>query len=426
MTKERVLFVGTVSLDKLDSGKKVFVAGIVKYFLDKKNDFDFFYYQIAASTATTSPNSGHKVKCDHIKIGLIEKIWNVICGVYIKKTISFQEALLSSPRVSSALNDFISDYKPTTIIFDTIRAQQYQATLNTSASCILYGEDLFSIRYEQMIAELVANRTLEGVTGAFSEKIPTFAVRLLNSSRYFQQFFLSTEISRVKASESRAVCESDVSLYLNYNEVDILQKKFPEKRISFLPPYPVRDQGQFHQERQFDSENIFFLIVANWGIPQNVSGFFYVVKNCWPIVKSKIPAARLKIIGPHSQKLKSFMVEPEHGVEIAGWVDDLSIEYSKCCAALLPTTFGTGLKLKLIEALSFGTPVVSTVLGVSGTVLTDGKGVIACRNPEEFANAMCSLADKAINRSASKSSSESYRTFYSQDCVVKKYDEIFK
>ena len=55
-----------------------------------------------------------------------------------------------------------------------------------------------------------------------------------------------------------------------------------------------------------------------------------------------------------------------HGVELAGFVEDLAEEYAASAVALVPVLQGAGVKFKTIEALLHGTPTVTTTVGAEG------------------------------------------------------------
>jgi glycosyltransferase involved in cell wall biosynthesis len=75
------------------------------------------------------------------------------------------------------------------------------------------------------------------------------------------------------------------------------------------------------------------------------------------------------------------------GVEFAGIADDLHAEYAAACLALVPLRAGSGLKIKLAEALAHGLPVVSTTAGASGIASSPTRFLRIHDDPQPFAEA---------------------------------------
>ncbi len=104
------------------------------------------------------------------------------------------------------------------------------------------------------------------------------------------------------------------------------------------------------------------IFVGSDNIP-NRHGLQWLLKEVWPLVQAKNPYIRLRIVG--GIPVDSMSALPDN-VDYVGHVDDVHIEYASANIALVPLRVGSGLKVKLIEALAHGVPVVSTTCGSSG------------------------------------------------------------
>ncbi len=101
--------------------------------------------------------------------------------------------------------------------------------------------------------------------------------------------------------------------------------------------------------------------------PQNLKGIEWFVNNCWETIRAKVPGAVFRVAGTVCEK-----VTPHTGIELLGSVDDLKSFYRGCRCVINPCLGGTGLKIKCIEALQMGMPLVTTTAGGEG--LRDGAG----------------------------------------------------
>jgi succinoglycan biosynthesis protein ExoO len=128
----------------------------------------------------------------------------------------------------------------------------------------------------------------------------------------------------------------------------------------------------------------------------NIVGLEWFFENVWPLVRAKRPHARLKVAGSVARALGA---APE-GVAMLGVVPDLTPLYAEAGVVISPLYTGSGLKIKLIEALAAGKAVVGTTVTVQGVEgIVPGAMVIA-DSPEAFAEAAINLSGNRAQRAA--------------------------
>ena len=102
-----------------------------------------------------------------------------------------------------------------------------------------------------------------------------------------------------------------------------------------------------------------------------------------------VPWATLRVSGadppPELREKERF------GVPFEGHIPDLASFYGSARVVISPVRFGSGVKIKTVEALQFGLPVVSTTVGAEGIDLHGVKAVEITDAPEVFARAVCRL-----------------------------------
>jgi glycosyltransferase involved in cell wall biosynthesis len=126
----------------------------------------------------------------------------------------------------------------------------------------------------------------------------------------------------------------------------------------------------------------------------NVNGIVPFARVVWPRIRERFPAWRLTIIGsnpaPAVVELKT-----EAGIEVAGGVPDVRPYYREAFAAVVPLRTGMGTRLKILEAMAAGVPVVSTSIGAEGLAVTSGKELLIADTDEQWLPALASLCDPA-------------------------------
>lgn len=109
-----------------------------------------------------------------------------------------------------------------------------------------------------------------------------------------------------------------------------------------------------------------------------------------PLILRERPAARLRITGRSTPEQRAAL-PPSPGVEHTGYVDDVRALIARSAVEVVPLRQGGGTRLKILEALALGTPVVSTAKGAEGLDLVGGRDLVIADSPEEFAAATVEL-----------------------------------
>jgi glycosyltransferase involved in cell wall biosynthesis len=180
--------------------------------------------------------------------------------------------------------------------------------------------------------------------------------------------------------ESEALRKADVVVSIQKEEAVLFKEMSPKSTVICIPKAAsIRSVTGV----QIPGRCLF---VGSW-VDQNVVGINWFLKEVWADVLYYNPQANLHICGSVCESIS----KKTPNVTLLGRVKDLSGEYVAAEVCLVPLLAGSGLKIKLIEALSYGRVVVSTSVGVQGVSNLDGKCVIVEDNPREFAKAIVKL-----------------------------------
>jgi len=118
----------------------------------------------------------------------------------------------------------------------------------------------------------------------------------------------------------------------------------------------------------------------------------WFVDFVWPIVRQRFSAASFYVIGRNpTQKVLS--LGDVQGVHVTGSVPDVRTWMKDADLAVIPLHLGGGTKLKTLEAMGMGLPIVSTPAGVQGLPITSGEQLLIAENPEGFGAGVCSLLE---------------------------------
>jgi glycosyltransferase involved in cell wall biosynthesis len=116
----------------------------------------------------------------------------------------------------------------------------------------------------------------------------------------------------------------------------------------------------------------------------NVEAATYLVKEIFPLIRRLRPNCSLSIMGKEPP-LEVCRFSEIPGVTVAGDVPDVKPYYRRTSVAVVPIKSGGGTRLKILESMALGTPVVATPIGCEGLEVEDGRHILVADKPEVFA-----------------------------------------
>ena len=138
------------------------------------------------------------------------------------------------------------------------------------------------------------------------------------------------------------------------------------------------------------------LFVGHLRYPPNIDAVRFLACHILPALRVRIPEARLTVVGEGAPSvLREFSGRDD--MELVGRASSLLPYYQDARVAVVPLRAGGGTRLKILEAMALGRPVVSTPLGCEGLAVEDGKHLLVANDAEGFAAAvMRLLTDRAL------------------------------
>ncbi|MFP5345797.1 MAG: glycosyltransferase family 4 protein [Actinomycetes bacterium] len=131
------------------------------------------------------------------------------------------------------------------------------------------------------------------------------------------------------------------------------------------------------------------VFVALMGWKPNVDAAVWLAQHVWPHVRAQMPEARLVLVGREPAPEVRALAAPD--VEVTGTVPDVRPYLARARVALAPLLSGGGTRLKVLEALDAGRPLVSTSVGIDGLTDLVGHGALVADDPQRFAERIVEL-----------------------------------
>ena len=176
-----------------------------------------------------------------------------------------------------------------------------------------------------------------------------------------------------------------------------------ELPVSVLPniPFPFGENARVEAlPPSGETQRVLFVGSLNYKV--NVRAVDRFVTAVWPIVHAKHPAAELRLVGGGVSLQRQSGWSRTAGVNVVGFVDNLSTEYRRAAFCIAPIFEGGGTKIKVLEALAFGRTCLVTRHAQRGFehLLHHGESVYVADNDEQLAAGCCLLLQDAALRNA--------------------------
>lgn len=163
-----------------------------------------------------------------------------------------------------------------------------------------------------------------------------------------------------------------------------------------------------------------------WWHP-NAEGVLWFVRSILPLIVDKLAALNIRLhflgAGPPDE-LKA--VDDGQNIFVHGFVDSLEDMLASSHLLFVPLLSGGGVRVKILEAMSNGIPVLSTSKGCEGLGATDGLDIVVRDDAQEFADAILQLAADPVRRAQLSSACKQLlnEKYNLQNCINEK-DRIY-
>ena len=192
----------------------------------------------------------------------------------------------------------------------------------------------------------------------------------------------------MQAVEERIVATADFAVTVSPDEADILRTV-----KGCCPIRPIRpSERSVAPGLQTYHERAGIAYVAGWmagTTSPNADGLRWFVKDVLPVVRSAVPWVRVNVTGANPPE--DLLRLEDENLHFTGHVPDLAEFYARTRVVMAPIRFGAGVKVKTIQALQYGVPVVSTECGAEGIETSGLHPIVIADDAAGFAAALITL-----------------------------------
>jgi glycosyltransferase involved in cell wall biosynthesis len=234
------------------------------------------------------------------------------------------------------------------------------------------------------------------------------------TSQLYDQAKGKIALGEIFEEEIRRINLFDSAICLSNDELNLFSSFAPNPKYFYVPMFMGKKNFIEREKFKYD---LFFVGFDNF---HNINGINWFLKEVFPKLNGK---CKMLIVGKVINKIKK---EDFPDVEFVEFIESLEEVFQSSKLCISPLFTGSGIKIKIVEAMSYGKPVVCTSRSLIGFPQRTNCGCDIADTPEEFTSAIEKLlSDDEFYKEQRIKSSSMFAEFFDQEKVYKDLDKIF-
>lgn len=239
-----------------------------------------------------------------------------------------------------------------------------------------------------------------------------------------QKLIYSRDWRLLKKYEGRICREFDGILAVSQEDKSALEEAMGQKSEMTVIPIAVDLDELPLIERQPEADHILHIGTMYW--PPNIDAVNWFIDEVLPLIHAARPQTTFDVVGLRPPQELVELGQREPRINVTGYVEDTQPYYQKAGAFIVPVRAGGGMRVKILNALAQGMPLVTTTLGCEGIGVTHGKDVLIADTAEAFAQAVLRLLDdRELAAELGRCGRKLIRTTYDYRAACRPIDELY-
>ena len=202
---------------------------------------------------------------------------------------------------------------------------------------------------------------------------------------YIQNDITKREIASIfRCDIALIISEFEVSLLENYFQISPSLLLYLPLFVDSIKMKKIIELPSFHQRKHF-------MTIGNFKHNPNWDAVRHLRHNIWPIIRKQLPQSEMHVFGAYPTEAAKQLESKKESFFIKGWISDKANAFTNYKVCLAPLRFGAGQKGKLLDAMYYGTPSVTTSIGAEGITEPKYWNGFVTDNDQEFAKKAISL-----------------------------------
>lgn len=314
--------------------------------------------------------------------------------------------------ILNIINKMVMGYPPDVAIYDRREMREkINSIIQANNIDIVQIDHMMIATYEKNINKCIKVVDLPDVEFNRYKGLTKIACNRISKLRYYVNYIY------LKNWEAKYLSRFNMCFVTSQNEKKLLMERNRKLRIEIIPN-GVECQGQNNISEDINKDTILFVGSLNY--EPNIDALKYFHNSIQPIYKEAGGNCRFVVVGSNPNEDVINYINT-HNIKHYYDVIDIKEYYKKAIVSVVPIRYGGGTRLKILESMAFGCPVVSTSVGCEGIEATHQNDIIIADNPSEFAMSIIRLiSDKELLNRIRNNGKRLVEEKYSWDIIAKK------
>lgn len=207
-----------------------------------------------------------------------------------------------------------------------------------------------------------------------------------------KRLYYRLEGSKLRRYEAAHCGDYELNFTVSDLDRSLLLERVPGCRVEVIPNGVDTDYFRMTERGE---EGCRLIFAGGMGWYPNRDAVLFFIREVWPLLNESLPDVTLTIVGPQPPLELQKLASRDRRVEVTGFVDDVREQFARADICICPMRDGGGTRLKILDALSQGTPLVSTTMGCEGIDVVPGQHVLLADTPDEFVQQIGRLCSDA-------------------------------
>ncbi|HVZ41264.1 MAG TPA: glycosyltransferase family 4 protein [Candidatus Kapabacteria bacterium] len=210
----------------------------------------------------------------------------------------------------------------------------------------------------------------------------------------FMHWYVGLQADRWARFEQEQMRLADACIAITRRDEDTIRRLAPGVRTLTVPAAVDLQAFPYTDPAQRESNSM--IMLGNMGWPPNRNSVLWFTQEILPLVMQRRPDAVCYVVGdnPPLEQLP----RPSENMRIEGRVESIAPYYGRIAIGLIPLNVGGGMRVKMVEMMASGMPIVSTGQGAEGNEAVPGEHYVRGDTPEEFAAGVIRLMNDSAER----------------------------
>lgn len=218
--------------------------------------------------------------------------------------------------------------------------------------------------------------------------------RASHERNFLWRAFWLQESANLLGAERRWCPTFDVNVVVSEDEGALVRPSCGESDICVVPNGV--DVTYFTPRRDPGGNRLLFC--GRLDQLANRGAITYFFNSIWPQLSGKVKNLEIDVVGKNPPSWLLELSRRDQRVHVPGFVDDVRPYFERATVFVCPITDGGGTRLKILDALAMGMPIVSTTFAASGLGLCDGQHLLMADTPEAFETKTLQLLSNKAQR----------------------------